>query len=81
MKTQISYLFTLIMLAFSWQAFAQTVIQGRICDFDTHQPLSGTDITVESTGEGTVSNSKGEFTLITKMEKGRLLISHIGFQN
>ncbi|HQN98813.1 MAG TPA: TonB-dependent receptor plug domain-containing protein, partial [Bacteroidales bacterium] len=80
MKTQISCLFTLFMLAFGVQALSQTVIHGKILDFDTYQPLSGVDITVETTTEGTISNSKGEFTLITKLRKGKLIISHLGYQ-
>jgi hypothetical protein len=56
------------------------VIHGKILDFDTYQPLSGVDITVETTTEGTISNSKGEFTLITKLRKGKLIISHLGYQ-
>ncbi|GAB6279005.1 MAG: TonB-dependent receptor [Lentimicrobium sp.] len=80
MKTQISCLFTLFMLAFGVQALSQTVIHGKILDFDTYQPLSGVDITVETTTEGTISNSKGEFTLITKLGRGKLIISHLGYQ-
>jgi iron complex outermembrane recepter protein len=70
-----------ILILFSAKALGQSTLSGVIRDIATKEPLIGVNITVPGTVAGTVTNSKGEFSLKTnKALPLTLRISLIGFE-
>ena len=55
------------------------LIKGKVLDAKK-QPLPGVTIRLDSTIVGTVSNTKGEFTMGLPQEKGKLIFSFVGFK-
>src|SRR6478609_4547161 len=55
-------------------------IQGSIIDIETSEPLPGVNVVIKGTILGTVSDSKGKFSLSTKEFPVTLSFSVIGFR-
>lgn len=55
------------------------VVTGRITD-EANQPLPGVTITLKGSGNGTVTDQDGRFTLRVKAATGTLMISSMGFE-
>lgn len=66
---------------FSFQAYTQTVVSGRIQDSKTSEPLAGVNVIVKGSGSiGTVSDVNGNYRL--EIPGGSVLVfSFIGYQN
>jgi TonB family protein len=55
-------------------------LTGQILDGSTGQPLAGTNVILEGTNVGTVTNSNGEFSISKDgINASRLIISRVGY--
>jgi len=73
------YLSFLLML-FSIPLIGQTQISGLVTDGDSKEPLIGATITVKGTGEGTITDDRGQYTLTTTIKPPfSLLCNYIGY--
>jgi outer membrane receptor protein involved in Fe transport len=71
---------TLFLLLAASVAFAQTNISGTVTDKATGEPLAGVNIIVKGRVLGTISNTKGEFSLsINQPPPVTLVFSFIGY--
>jgi hypothetical protein len=52
-----------VLLLFSFQLFAQVTITGKVTDAITGTPLSGTTITIKSSGKKVLAGADGSFTI------------------
>jgi outer membrane receptor protein involved in Fe transport len=77
-KTKHLFLLTFIVL-FGLNLSAQTIVKGIVIDGDTNQPLPGTNVIVEGTTKGTVSDFEGKFNIKLPTESGILDFSNMGF--
>ena len=76
---RIFYGFILLFLSFT-SAFSQSVVvDGFIHDLQTQEPLIGATIQQEGSGNGTVTDAKGYFSLETHQNE-TLIISYLGYQ-
>lgn len=57
----------------------RTITARGIVYNEAGQPLSGANVTIKSTGKGTITNAKGEFELMAVNEQATLIISFIGY--
>jgi TonB-linked SusC/RagA family outer membrane protein len=64
------------------RAEAQTnfTIKGRVTDSSDNKPIQGATIKIISTKVTTSTNEKGEFSINSTANNGRLMISYIGFK-
>jgi iron complex outermembrane recepter protein len=70
------------LLIISWSAGQVTTIQGKVTDKETGEPLVGVNVTIKDQLTGTITNSNGSFSLITKVPKPFILvISMLGYQS
>ncbi len=74
---KLTFLLTLVILSVT--AMAQTKLTGVVFE-KGDQPLVGASIRIKNTVEGTITDMEGRFSFETKLEKGELQISFIGFQ-
>ena len=58
-------------------AFSQTTVVGNVMD-EGGEPVIGASIQVKGTGQGTVTNVNGNFTLVTPAGSTTLIISYVG---
>jgi len=71
---------TLFLIIFSLPIIGQTTISGIVTDGDNNEPLLGATVTVKGTGEGTITNDLGKFTLTTSVKPPfSLMCTYIGF--
>ena len=76
MKSLLTILFTF----FITQAFAQTTVSGKVTN-KKGIPISGANVYLENTYDGSTSDANGNFSFITKEEgKVTLVVSYIAFQ-
>ncbi|HLR76354.1 MAG TPA: TonB-dependent receptor, partial [Balneolaceae bacterium] len=68
-----------ILLLFSNPLIAQSIIEGRVLDQQTRQPLIGVNVTVPGTTIGTATNKKGYFKLQPAKEVGQLQFNYVGY--
>ena len=54
-------------------------VQGRITDGQSHRPLAFVNITYQATGQGTVSNIDGDFSISSGREIDFLKFSYVGY--
>ena len=60
---------------------AQTVpIKGIVVNAENNLPIEGASVLVDNTKGGTVTNSKGEFTLNVPNPKDSIIVSYLGFK-
>jgi len=69
-------------LCLFFRAEAQTsfTIKGRVTDSSDNKPIQGATIKIISSKVATSTNEKGEFSIISIANTGRLMISYIGFK-
>lgn len=71
----ISVFLVILLLGASHVLFAQNgVVKGRVTDKDTHQPLRGASILIDSLSKGVVTNDRGEF-ILPNIPNGKHLLS------
>ena len=71
----ISVFLVILLLGASHVLFAQNgVVKGRVTDKDTHQPLRGASILIDSLSRGVVTNDRGEF-ILPNIPNGKHLLS------
>jgi outer membrane receptor protein involved in Fe transport len=75
-------LFTLIALIVPFFLQAQNfTVKGTVTDLDTKEPLVGVSIAIKDKLTGTITDSRGNFTLITTVNPPfNLLVSSIGYE-
>ncbi|MFT4155227.1 SusC/RagA family TonB-linked outer membrane protein [Parafilimonas sp.] len=67
---------------YSQNPVINTVIKGRITDSATRQGLSGVSIQIKGITNGTTTDQKGEFKLLTAQELPlTLVVSYVGYQS
>lgn len=79
MRKQTTWLFLIMLMAFSFSAMAQTVINGKVTSSDDGQPLPGATIQVQGTTKGTTTDADGNYTITVNPEDSVLLFSFVGF--
>ena len=62
LQSNLRRLITVFALFMSFATFAQNTISGTVKD-DKNQPLSGVSVVIKGTAKGTISDSKGNFTI------------------
>jgi len=68
---------TLLFLQFA--VYSQTIINGKVTDASTEEPLIGVNIIIEGTTTGTVSDIDGNYSLTVK-EAGTLVFTYTGYE-
>lgn len=59
---------------------ANKLVHGTILQSKTHEPLSGANVSIKGTSKGTVSNDKGEFTIVVPNNDAVTLeVSYVGY--
>lgn len=72
-------LFLLLLLPFS--VLAQNTVEGVVLDSKTNQPLTGVNVVVQGTNQGTITDFDGKFK-ISKIKSGdNLVFSYVGYRN
>ena len=74
-------LFILFLIINSGSIFAQTTIRGHIQDKKSGDPLAATNIQIEGTYQGTISNQDGNFIIAVEKIPSNLLFSFIGYES
>jgi iron complex outermembrane recepter protein len=70
-----------LILFLSASAFAQTKIGGKVTDADSKEPLIGVSIGVKGAVTGTISDSKGNFSLTTNKPGAlTIVVSMVGYE-
>ena len=70
-----------LILFLSASAFAQTKIGGKVTDADSKEPLIGVSIGVKGAVTGTISDSKGNFSLSTSKPGAlTIVVSMVGYE-
>ncbi|MCK8523787.1 carboxypeptidase-like regulatory domain-containing protein [Aquimarina sp. D1M17] len=72
---------TLLLFLTHFFLYSQEQIQGIVYDKLTEKPLVGVTVYLDGTTNGTVTNTKGEFSLIiNQMPSEKLIVSYLGYQ-
>lgn len=66
-------IFTLLLLCFTTFAFSQTTISGKVVD-ERGNPVSGANVFIEGTYDGTSSSETGDFAFITNSKGNQTLV-------
>src|SRR5690606_410936 len=72
-------LFVLLAILTGTTVKAQERISGRVQDAETGQPLASVHVTVEGSGQGTITNDEGRFTMAVPELPVTLQARHIGY--
>lgn len=74
-------IFYFILLFSCWKPAAAQLypVHGNVFEASTHQPLQGVSVAVTG-GSRTLTNSSGEFTLQSRLQRPVLVLSHTGFR-
>lgn len=73
-----------LFLIFNWSVWAQDVpimITGSVVEEGTNMPIPGTNVLEKGTGNGTMTNMDGEFSLQVSRPDAVVVISFMGFKN
>ncbi len=77
-----SRLLLVALLLGSSSAYSQvTVVKGKITDAITGEPITGANLSIDSTNEGTTSNFDGIYNLTTKGARDTVIVSYVGYSN
>lgn len=76
MKKRIYLLFLLLFVGIGI-TFAQTRVEGNVID-ETGEPVIGASIQIKGTGQGTVTDFDGDFTLSVPAGSNTLVVSYVG---
>ncbi|MBF6609031.1 MAG: carboxypeptidase-like regulatory domain-containing protein [Flavobacterium sp.] len=71
----------LVLLLLSIGANAQQILQGRVIDGETKQPLEGARAFISNTTYQTITNADGKFYVQTPSSNYKLGISYIGYES
>ena len=71
----------LLLILFSLQCHAQTVIYGYITDAETGEPLPAANLQIEGTFSGAITNQDGRFNLELKSLPASVTITYIGYKS
>ena len=74
-------LFTIAALLFTFIAFAQSTITGRVLDAETKQPLEGASVFAQNTTIGAVTKADGSFKLSISRGGYELVVSFTGYNS
>jgi TonB-linked SusC/RagA family outer membrane protein len=74
------WLCTVMTVLMTHQAFGQNLVNGKVTDIETGEPLIGVTIGLKGTNVGTVSDVNGNFT-ISAPSDGTLVLSFIGLKS
>ena len=77
---KISFIFLLFPLM-CHVVFAQKTIRGHVQDAKNNEPLAATNIQIEGTFQGTISNQEGDFAIQVANIPSNLIISYIGYKS
>lgn len=73
-------LIIIVSISFHPTLFAQsTQVTGTVTASDTHEPLTGVNVSEKGTKNGTTTNARGEFILTTKSPDAVLSFTYVGF--
>ncbi len=72
-------LFLFFAMIFSFSALSQTVISGKVIDFNTGEALIGATV-VYGKGKGTATDFDGNFSFLTSKGERNLEISYVGYK-
>ncbi len=61
-------------------AFAQVKVSGSVTDSEDGTPVIGATVTVKGTSSGTVTDTKGAFTISLPSTPGTIIVSFLGYQ-
>ncbi|TVQ08185.1 MAG: SusC/RagA family TonB-linked outer membrane protein [Balneolaceae bacterium] len=76
----IPLLLILLFLGSAPLAWAQTTVQGTVTDAETGEVLTGVNILIQGTFQGTTTDLEGNFTLEVPSLNATLLLSYLGYQ-
>ena len=76
---KVTTIFAVVFLCVSCTLWAQQT-KGLVLDRETKAPLWGASILVEGIQKGTLSDSKGQFTLFNLPKSTYLLVSFVGYE-
>ena len=68
-----------LLLVSSTAIFAQTKLTGKVVD-ESNQPLPGASLIVKGTKTGNTTDFDGNFTLVTSVTSGTVLVSFVGYE-
>lgn len=70
----------LMSLFFTWSAYAQTTISGKVTDSETGEGLIGVNVVIKGTSTGTITDTQGAFSLQSGIKMPfTIIFSSIGF--
>ena len=80
---QIKYKLLIVLTFFSIVAHSQVELKNKVVDFGTLLPIEATNIYIQNTTIGTISNTDGKFELFVpkQHESDTLVISSIGYKS
>lgn len=72
--------FALLSVVITFSAYGQRIINGKIFDRDTKEPLAGAAVVIAGTSVGTTTDSEGRFNLTAPENAGAIEISYLGYE-
>jgi TonB-dependent starch-binding outer membrane protein SusC len=73
-------LFMIVMLnCFTIGLFSQQIVNGKVTDNSTNEPLPGASLLIKGTSAGTVTNVDGNFEISVSGPDDQLVVSFVGF--
>lgn len=70
----------LMSLFFTWSAYAQTTVSGKVTDSETGEGLIGVNVVIKGTSTGTITDTQGAFSLQSGIKMPfTIIFSSIGF--
>ena len=78
------YLASLLLLLSSLSSFSQGLVNGKVINATSDEPVSFVNIIITDLGKGTVSNLEGEFNFrlpSNAQDHMEVVFSHIGFHS
>ena len=78
MKTKVLFLLAFVVMCWT-TAMAQVTVKGTVVSDTDSEPLTGVAILEQGTGNGTITDIDGNFSLQLKNGKATLLVSYVGY--
>jgi hypothetical protein len=63
------------------QIYDKTEITGRVVDANTGDPIVGVSVILQKTTVGTITDSKGSYSIVTKVPAEKIVFSFIGYES
>ncbi|SFE48471.1 iron complex outermembrane recepter protein [Thermoflexibacter ruber] len=79
--TKISCLMALFFLFFTFSAYAQFSISGKVISEEDKQSMPAVNILIKGTSKGTVTDAEGKYKLEVAKGEYTLVFSHVGFKH